>query len=69
MDKWEYMVLEQPPGVRGFVDRQTHEEYPGTLHTLLNAVGAEGWQLMSTDTHTDGHTVVVLGRKGGSSFA
>jgi hypothetical protein len=69
MDKWEYMVLEQPQGVKGFVDRQTHEEYPGALHTVLNAVGAEGWQLMSFDTMPDGHGVVILGRKAGSSFA
>lgn len=69
MEKWEYMVLEQPPGVRGFVDTQTHEEYPGALHTVLNAVGAEGWQLMSSDTLGDGRTVVILGRRAGSSFA
>jgi hypothetical protein len=62
MDKWEYMVLEQPAGVLGFADRQTHEQYPGSLHSVLNAVGSEGWQLMSYATLPDGRAIVILGR-------
>lgn len=69
MEKWEYMVLEQAPGVPGFTDRQTHEQYPGSLNSLLNAVGAEGWQLMSFDTLPDGRSIVILGRKSGAAFA
>lgn len=69
MDKWEYMVLEQPVGVLGFTDRQTHEEYPGSLSAVINAVGAEGWQVMSYDTLPDGRAIVILGRKAGASFA
>ena len=63
MDKWEYMVLEQPAGVLGFTDRQTREEYPGSLPSVINAVGAEGWQVMSFDTLPDGRAIVILGRQ------
>ncbi|HEY3268500.1 MAG TPA: hypothetical protein VGM37_16385 [Armatimonadota bacterium] len=66
MEKWEYMVLEQPAGVLGFVDRQTHEQYPGSLSSVLNAVGAEAWQVMSYDTLPDGRAVLILGRKPGA---
>lgn len=62
MRQWQYMVLEQPPGVIGFADRQTKEQYPGALPAVLNAVGAAGWQLMSMDTAPDGRIVLVLGR-------
>lgn len=68
MDKWEYLVLEQPAGVLGYVDRQTREQYPGGLNSVLNAVGAEGWQVMSLDTGPDGRSVLVLGRKAGTSY-
>jgi hypothetical protein len=68
MEKWEYLVLEQPAGVLGFVDRQTREQYPGGLHSVLAAVGEEGWQVMSLDTQPDGRSVLVLGRKAGQSF-
>ena len=69
MDHWEYMVLEQPAGVIGFADRHTKEQYPGSLHAVLNAVGSEGWQVMSMDTGSDGRFVLILGRKSGQSFA
>jgi hypothetical protein len=69
MEKWDYLVLEQPAGVLGFVDRGTREQYPGSLNTVLAAVGAEGWQVMSLDTAVDGRTTLVLGRKAGQSFA
>lgn len=68
MDKWEYLVLEQPAGVLGYVDRQTREQYPGGLGSILNAVGAEGWQVMSLDTQHDGRSVLVLGRKAGQTY-
>lgn len=69
MENWEYLVLEQPPGVIGFADRHTKEQYPGSLHSVLNAIGTEGWQLMSMDTGPDGRVVLVLGRRSGHSFA
>jgi hypothetical protein len=69
MEKWEYLVLEQPAGVLGFVDRQTREQYPGGLASVLASVGAEGWQVMSMDTQADGRSVLVLGRRAGQSFA
>ncbi len=69
MDKWDYMVLEQPAGVLGFVDRHTHEQYPGSLHSVLCALGAEGWQCMSYNTLPDGRAVLIVGRKAGASFA
>ena len=63
MEKWEYLVLEQPSGVLGFVDRQSREQYPGSLATVLTAVGLEGWQVMSLDTQPDGRAILVLGRR------
>ncbi|HEY3412625.1 MAG TPA: hypothetical protein VGM51_06140 [Armatimonadota bacterium] len=69
MEAWEYMVLEQPQGVVGFTDLQTREQYPGSLPSVINAVGAEGWQVMSFNTLPDGRAIVILGRKGGGTFA
>jgi hypothetical protein len=63
------MVLEQQPGAQGFSDRQTHEQYPGSLHAVINACGTEGWQLMTYETLPDGRAIVILGRKGGAAFA
>ena len=63
MEKWEYLVLEQSSGVLGFVDRQTREQYPGSLATVLNALGLEGWQVMSLNTQSDAREILVLGRR------